>query len=97
MVSHRHTLDTPVFGQYDLHNGGLAFMRMIRTSEWKLVRHYHSTGLDELYNLADDPGEARNLYGQAKHERVRRQLQEKLAAWQTAINDPLADEAGDQE
>jgi len=82
-----------LYGQYDLHNGGLAFMRMIRTSEWKLVRHYHSTGLDELYNLADDPGETRNLYGQAKHERVRQQLQEKLAAWQAAIDDPLAEQA----
>jgi uncharacterized sulfatase len=30
---------TEIFGQYDLHNGGLAFMRMIRTERWKLVRH----------------------------------------------------------
>ncbi|MFN0122760.1 MAG: sulfatase, partial [Blastocatellia bacterium] len=36
------------FGQYDLHNGGLAFMRMVRTSEWKLVRHYLADQLDEL-------------------------------------------------
>src|SRR5262249_31003040 len=43
-VSWRDTL----FGQYDLHNGGLAYMRMIRTERWKLVRHHHSNGLNEL-------------------------------------------------
>ena len=32
-----------LFGQYDLHNGGLAYMRMIRTDEWKLVRYYRAT------------------------------------------------------
>jgi uncharacterized sulfatase len=82
-----------IYGQYDLHNGGLAFMRMIRTADWKLVRHYHSSGLDELYNLAADPAETRNLYGQAKHNAVRRRLQQQLAAWQSSIGDPLAEQA----
>src|SRR4029077_12565856 len=31
-----------VFGQYDLHNSGLAFMRMIRTERFVLVRHHHA-------------------------------------------------------
>ncbi|MGH7169166.1 MAG: sulfatase family protein [Gemmataceae bacterium] len=82
-----------VFGQYDLHNGGLAYMRMIRTSQWKLIRHHHANGLDELYNLEDDPGETRNLYGRAKHAAVRDQLQQRLSAWQKSIDDPLLREA----
>ncbi|MGH8248366.1 MAG: sulfatase family protein, partial [Gammaproteobacteria bacterium] len=47
------------FAQFDLHNTGLAFMRMIRTAEWKLVRHHFTSFLDELYDLRNDPGEPR--------------------------------------
>lgn len=49
------------FGQYDLHNAGLAYMRMIRTEDWKYVRHFHENLMDELYDLKNDPGETRNL------------------------------------
>jgi uncharacterized sulfatase len=79
-----------LFGQYDLHNGGLAYMRMVRTAEWKLVRHYRANGLNELYHLADDPGETRNLYGAAKHAKVREDLQKRLTAWMKSIEGPLA-------
>ena len=50
-----------IFGQYDLHNSGLAYMRMLRTNDWKLVRYYHTNGLDELYDLKNDIGETKNL------------------------------------
>jgi arylsulfatase A-like enzyme len=78
-----------LFGQYDLHNSGLAYMRMIRTSKWKLVRHHHANFLDELYNLENDPNETRNLYNAAQHAAVREQLQQRLTAWQKSIDDPL--------
>jgi uncharacterized sulfatase len=78
-----------LFGSYDLHNAGLAYMRMIRTNQWKLVRHHHAKFLDELYNLEDDPGETRNLYGAAKHAAIRDQLQQRLSAWQKSIDDAL--------
>ena len=78
-----------VYGQYDLHNSGLAYLRMIRTSKWKLVRHHRANFLDELYNLEDDSGETRNLYGTSKHAAVRERLQQRLSAWQKAIDDPL--------
>jgi uncharacterized sulfatase len=80
-----------IFGQYDLHNGGLAYMRMIRTHDWKLVRHHRVNGLDELYHLAEDPGETRNLYGRAEHRKVREELQARLTSWQRSIDDPLLD------
>jgi uncharacterized sulfatase len=82
-----------VYGQYDLHNSGLAYLRMIRTRQWKLVRHHHANFLDELYNLEEDPGETRNLYGTAKHAAVRAQLQQQLTAWQKSIDDPLLRES----
>lgn len=81
-----------LFGQYDLHNGGLAYMRMIRTEEWKLVRHYKTHLMDELYNLKDDPDELRNRAGRnpdATTEQVRVQLQNRLETWMRSIDDPL--------
>jgi uncharacterized sulfatase len=78
-----------VFGQYDLHNSGLAYMRSIQTARWHLVRHHFCNGLDELYDLEQDPGELRNLYGNAKARAIRDQLQERLTAWQRSIDDPV--------
>ena len=83
-----------LYGQYDLHNGGLAFMRMIRTAEWKLVRHHLTNLLDELYDLRNDPGETQNLYNDPKHRDVRAQLQQRLTTWQQSINDPLLERQG---
>ena len=53
--------DDTLFGQYDMHHYQVARMRMIRTPEWKLVRHFETGGQDELYHLAEDPGETLNL------------------------------------
>ena len=78
-----------IFAQYDLHHGGLAFMRMIRTDQWKLVRFHLADGLDELYDLDGDQGETRNLYRQGRHNRIRDELQQRLARWQRSIDDPV--------
>lgn len=59
--------DTTIYGQYDMHHGGIARMRMIRTPHWKLVRRLDEAGLDELYDLEDDPDERRNLFGDPDH------------------------------
>lgn len=81
-----------VFAQYDLHNSGLAYMRMIRTREWKLVRRLRANFLDELYHLADDPGETLNLLrgGQTapEHRATLDELDRRLAEWRRAIGDP---------
>ena len=34
---------------------------MWRTREWKLIRDFRNPGKDELYHLAKDPAETRNL------------------------------------
>jgi uncharacterized sulfatase len=84
-----------LYGQYDLHNAGLACMRMIRTADgnWKLVRHHLTNGLNELYDLKTDPNEANNLYNDPAAAKVRDQLQEKLTAWQKSIDDPILSNA----
>jgi uncharacterized sulfatase len=78
-----------IFGQYDLHNGGQANMRMIRTSGWKLVRHHFTNQLDELYDLEKDPDELTNLFNRPEHRSVREQLQARLTDWQRSISDPI--------
>ena len=50
-----------IFGQYDLHNNGLAYLRMIRTAQFKYVKHYRAKYMDELYDLKSDPDETKNL------------------------------------
>ncbi len=64
-------------------------MRMIRTSEWKLVRHHFTNQLDELYDLEKDPDELGNLFNRPEHRAVRDQLQAKLTDWQRSISDPI--------
>jgi choline-sulfatase len=86
---HRTPGRDAIFGQYDLHNGGLAYMRMIRSGEWKLVRHHFTSSLDELYDLRNDPGETRNRYENPDVEEIRDRLQKKLTAWQRSIDDPI--------
>lgn len=87
------------FGQYDLHNSGLAYMRMIRTDEWKYVRHFHANLMDELYNLKSDPGETRNLLigagRRAKAPNIAKkveQLDVRLEEWMKRVNDPVLKE-----
>src|SRR5688500_17496655 len=78
-----------IFAQYDLHHAGLAYMRMIRTDGWKLVRHHVATGMNELYDLKKDPGETNNLYHDAQARATRDDLQSRLTAWEQSIDDPI--------
>lgn len=78
-----------IFGQYDLHNGGLAYMRMVRTDRYKLVRHFKAKGMDELYDLQSDPEEQRNLIRPNRTPPVVEKLQRMLTEWQESIDDPI--------
>ncbi len=87
-------LDKPeaIFGQYDLRNGGLAYLRMIRTPQYKFVKHYRANYMDELYDLQADPDELRNLLGgqgQSASAKVRSDLERRLIEWQRSIDDPV--------
>lgn len=80
---------TDVFAQYDLHNAGIAHLRMIRTPDWKLLRHHLTNGHNELYDLKNDPSEKRNRYYDKKVKDVRDELQQRLTARQKLIDDPV--------
>lgn len=50
----------------------------VSSGDWKLIRFYEE-GISELYNLAEDPGEANNLV--KSHPEKATELEEKLDAW----------------
>lgn len=80
-----------IFGQYDLHNSGLAYMRMIRTPRYKYVRHFKENYMDELYDLTADPGETTNLINNRRpaNTAILPPLQKQLEKWQQSIDDPI--------
>ncbi|WP_169977579.1 arylsulfatase B [Tautonia rosea] len=56
-----------------------AFRGAIRKGDWKLVRMATFPGKTELYNLADDPGEQKNVADQ--HPEIVRELNARLVAY----------------
>ncbi|MEI8243499.1 MAG: sulfatase-like hydrolase/transferase [bacterium] len=67
-------------------------VRMIRDRHWKYV-HRYPQGPHELYSLADDPGETRNLYGQPGQEGRVEFLRASLGDWFARHVDPARDGA----
>lgn len=59
---------------------------MIRLGDWKLHQYFEDGAL-ELYNLAEDIGESRNL-AEGEPEKTR-QLLERLEAWREAVDAPV--------
>ncbi len=55
----------------------------IRAREWKLLEYYED-GRVELYNLARDPGEARNLAAEMPEKAA--ELQKRLHAWLDSVD-----------
>lgn len=64
--------------------------RMIRTREWKYI-HRFPYGPHELYHLAADPGETRNLAGQPETADVQASLLDELQHWYCRYADPAVD------
>jgi arylsulfatase A-like enzyme len=61
---------------------------MIRTETAKYV--YSPHGLDELYDLADDPFERINRIDDPAYVAQRNDLRGRLLQWMVETNDPLA-------
>lgn len=59
--------------------------RGIRSQEWKLIHYTMEPQEFEMYNLANDPGETMNLYGNPKYARDQQRLLERLNALQSAV------------
>lgn len=62
-------------------------LRMLRKDDWKLV--CDAQGRGELYHLADDAAELKNLFGLAEHEHKQMELLEDMLTWELRTQDPL--------
>ena len=80
-----------LYGQYSTHHQSRTHMRMYRTPRWKLVRDFHDSRRDELYDLRKDPAETTNLIGELKPriQNVVRELHARLVEEMRRSNDPL--------
>ena len=67
-------------------------VRMVRTGQWKYV-HRFPDGPHELYDLAADPGERRNLIGEADAAAKLLELRATLTEWFQRYADPETDGA----
>lgn len=65
-------------------------VRMIRTRDWKYI-HRYPYGPHELYHLAEDPGEERNVVDEPKHHEIQEELKGDLDAWFVKHSDPELD------
>lgn len=73
---------------YCEHHGevwGYQSQRMVRTRRWKYVYDPHS--IDELYDLASDPGELTNLIDQPAISEIVQEMKARLLGWNDATND----------
>ena len=66
--------------------------RMVRTQEWKYV-HRYPYGPNELYDLASDPDERRNLVEEPQHRKRVREMRHHLAEWFAQYVEPATDGA----
>lgn len=65
-------------------------VRAIRTPRWKYIERIHEEP-NELYDLAADPGETKNLYSADEHQAVREELATRLHAFFERYADPQYD------
>lgn len=75
-----------VYGEYGT-------VRMIRTAAWKYIERYPD-GPHELYDLASDPGEERNVASVPATRSSESELRARLRAWFRRYAEPGADPVG---
>ncbi len=59
--------------------------KMVRTRKWKY--NYYPEGFAELYDIENDPGETRNLAGEAEHRDVETGMKDRLLKWLTTAGE----------
>jgi arylsulfatase A-like enzyme len=60
----------------------------IRAGDWKLIEHF-DTGISQLYSLADDPSEKRNLASENPSKVA--ELKAQLSSWRNEVGAKMTD------
>jgi len=76
-----------VFVEYHGCQLGSYTQRMVRNERWKYV--WNATEIDELYDLANDPGELRNRIASTGLSDIKAQLRSELINWLERTGDPI--------
>ncbi len=63
-------------------------IRMLRNSQWKLVRYLRAPERDELFNLVSDPGETVNEIANPEYTKIISDFHAKIVRQMTVTNDP---------
>lgn len=71
------------------HKEPKAFASMVRTKNWKIVVSHAGDGGGELYDLAEDPGERRNLFHDKAAAEAKAEMTSRLLARWAMMPDPL--------
>ena len=79
------------YGEYSTHHQSKTHMRMIRTTNWKLVRDFLNPERDELFDLKNDPAESRNVIAAKKNAAVVKELHGMIVARMREVKDPVMD------
>ena len=79
------------YGEYSTHHQSKTHMRMIRTTNWKLVRDFLNPERDELFDLKNDPAESRNVIAAKKNAAVVKELHGMIVARMREVKDPVLD------
>ena len=82
--------DDAFYGEYSIHHYAQAHLRMLRTPEAKLVRDFSGNYPDRLYDLKEDPGETRSVYGDPAYSTIQAELTDRLLKIMRSLGDPLA-------
>ncbi len=74
--------------QTDIRIGGhYNAARMVRTRRWKYSYSFYDVQDGELYDLDSDPLEMHNLFHDPGYKRIRKELEQRLRAWQQETGD----------
>lgn len=65
-------------------------IRAIRTYDFKYIRYFDSTATEELYDMRNDPVEAKNLSGKLEFTSILQRLRFQLDSLRLAVHDTLA-------
>ena len=65
--------------------------RSVRTENWKYVARRQPDGPTELYDMANDPHERVNLFGQPRHVKIQKQTAKRLDGFFDEYADPQYD------
>jgi arylsulfatase A-like enzyme len=76
-----------ILSTYHGNQFGLYSERMLRDRRWKYV--WNAAAEDELYDLALDPGELRNMATDPAYRDELRRLRHRMVDWMQEIHDPL--------